>query len=153
MTTVDVTPLIYEAASALRAGERRTARMLLTQALAEDPENERALLWMSGAVDSAGKAGATQDRYAITAVSNAEPPRKKEIGFPRAAYREIAGVFQEERPFFGEKEVKAIEIDLLIVYLDLGKIRVIGTVEGQAGREAVFEIGARSGSGFPVAVG
>lgn len=65
MTTVDVTPLIYEAASALRAGERRTARMLLTQALAEDPENERALLWMSGAVDSAAQQRACLERVLV----------------------------------------------------------------------------------------
>lgn len=76
MTTIDVTDLVQAAAAALRAGERRTARILLTQALAEDPDNERALLWLSGAVDSP-----TQQRACLERVLAINPAnRAAQIG-------------------------------------------------------------------------
>lgn len=52
MTTQDVTALLHAAVTALRSGDRRTARTLLEQALAHDPTNEHTWLWMSGVMDT-----------------------------------------------------------------------------------------------------
>lgn len=51
MTSNQVAALLETAVAALYAGDRRSARVYLTQALALEPYNEIALLWLSGAVE------------------------------------------------------------------------------------------------------
>jgi hypothetical protein len=48
----DSNDTLAEAIAAARAGRRAEARRLLTQILAHDPKNEKALLWLSGVLDN-----------------------------------------------------------------------------------------------------
>ncbi|MFD3163041.1 tetratricopeptide repeat protein [Herpetosiphon sp. NSE202] len=51
MTSDQAAALLETAVAALYAGDRRSARIYLTQVLALEPYHEHALLWLSGAVE------------------------------------------------------------------------------------------------------
>ena len=92
-------------------------------------------------VDRAGlarQAAAADDRDLPTAVVDTDATAEEQLRLARAPDRKQAGVLQEERTFFREEEVEAIEIDLLFVDFDLRKIGVVRRVECEAGRQAVL---------------
>ena len=54
----------------------------------------------------------------------------------------MAGIFQEERAFLREKQIEAIEVDLLFVDLDLSKVGVVSSVKCEARCYRVLDIEA-----------
>ena len=72
--------------------------------------------------------------------ADADCAAEEHFGLAADADREESGILEEERPLFGEEQVEAIEIDLLGIDFDLGEVGVVGRIERQAWRQAVFHI-------------
>ena len=52
----------------------------------------------------------------------------------------LSGVFKKKRSFFRKKQIEAIQVYLLFIGLDLGKIRIVGKIQCQTGRNGIFSV-------------
>jgi hypothetical protein len=80
-----------------------------------------------------------------TSTANASPTDRPQRGVARAgpaAQREVknAAAFQKELALLGKEQIKAGEIDLLFVHLNLGKVGVVRQIRGQISRNAVLDV-------------
>ena len=82
------------------------------------------------------------DRNLLPAVADADPSTEEDLDLPGETDREETGVLQEERPLLRKKEVEAVQVDLLLIDLHLGKVGVEGQFHRQAGCHAVLEVSA-----------
>src|SRR5258706_458329 len=92
--------------------------------------------------DPTGDPAAADDRDRLPQGVDADATSEEEIDRLWRARREGAGIFQEEGAFLRKEQRKACEIRALLIDLDLGEVRVVGQIEGQAGRHTVFDLSA-----------
>ena len=98
--------------------------------------------------DPAGDPAATHDRNRLPQGVDADATREEEIDRLWRARREDAGIFQEEGAFLRKEQRKAGEIRALLIDFDLREVGVVGQIEGQAGRHAVFDLSAHIAPAF-----
>ena len=95
-----------------------------------------------GVVDLSRHAGAPEDGYDFAFGTDADPPGEEEVNFAGSPYGKLSGVLEEEGALLREEEIKAVEVDLLLVYFHLCEVGVVGQVERDGGGDAVFDVGA-----------
>ena len=78
----------------------------------------------------------------MRATIDADAAAEKEFNFPRVTDGELAGIFQEKRPFFREKEAEPVEIHLNVVNFNLGKVCIYRGIKRQARRDTPFHVNA-----------
>ncbi len=124
-------------------GDRRTQRLVVGGGHVDQAD--------SLATGATGEPCAADDRYglrlgeACALQADATGKEQQQVGRAKellGAEVEDAGVFQEEVALLGEEEGEARQVDLFVVGLHLGEVRVERQVEREPGGQAELRIGA-----------
>ena len=102
--------------------------------------------------DPPGDPAAANDGDRLPQGVDADATSEEEIDRLWRARREDAGIFQEERAFLRKEQRKACEIRALLIDFDLREVRVVGQIEGHAGRHTVFNLSADIAPAFCLGV-
>ena len=87
-----------------------------------------------------GNTGAAIDGYYITILPNTNPTTEKKLSFAAVSNGELTCVFEEKWSFFRKKQVKPVEVDLLLIGFHLCKIRIVGQIKREAGCNGILDI-------------
>ena len=93
-----------------------------------------------GGAHLAGDTGSGIHRQANATGPDADPAAEEQLDLLRFPDTEQAGVLKEEGPLLGKEQAEPVQVDLLLVRLDLGEVRVVGEVQRQARGQRVLEV-------------
>ena len=81
----------------------------------------------------AGNTNTTLNRNQLTTAANTDTPAEKELNLMIVANGKLVSILKKKWPFFRKKQVETVKVNLLFIGLNLGKIRVVGHIQRQAG--------------------